>query len=86
MQVYEEVYQTLAKVLIKKAKFPADTSDWNSEEIEQFRVYRQDVCDCLTYCFELRGLTMLHELIDGAEVHLQALESVSNPKSLSKLF
>jgi hypothetical protein len=79
MQVYEEVYQTLAKVLVRKAKYPVDTSDWNSEEREQFRVYRQDVCDCLTYCFELRGWTMLHELVDVAEAHLQATDAVSIP-------
>lgn len=78
MQVFEEVYQTLAKILIKKAQYPSDFSDWNAEEKEMFRVYRQDVCDCITYCFELRGWTMLNELVDWAEAHLTVLESVSS--------
>lgn len=78
MQVFDEVYQTLAKILIKKSQFPIDTSDWNSEEKEMFRVYRQDVCDCLTYCFELRGWSMLNELVDWTEAHLSAIEAVRN--------
>jgi hypothetical protein len=78
MQVFEEVYQTLAKILVKKAQFAIDSSDWNSEEKEMFRVYRQDVCDCLTYCFELRGFSMLNELVDWAESQLSAAEIVLN--------
>lgn len=77
MLVFEEVYKSLAKILIRKAQYPPDINDWNSEEKEQFRIYRQDVCDCITYCFELRGWTMLNEIVDWAEVDLQATEAVS---------
>jgi hypothetical protein len=76
MKVFEWVYKSLAEVLMRKAKFPEDDSGWNAEEKEQFRIYRQDVCDCIAYCFELRGWTMLNELIDTAELHLQTVESV----------
>lgn len=76
MEVFEEVYKSLAKILIRKAQYPPDIAEWNSEEKEQFRIYRQDVCDCITYCFELRGWTMLNEIIDWADVDLQTVESV----------
>lgn len=75
--MFEWVYKSLAEILIRKAKFPLNDKDWNSEEKEQFRIYRQDVCDCLTYCFELRGWTMLNEMIDAAEYQLQIVETVS---------
>jgi hypothetical protein len=77
MQVFEWVYKSLAEILVRKARYPLNDSDWNSEEKEQFRIYRQDVCDCLTYCFELRGWTMLNEMIDAAEYQVQIVEQVS---------
>jgi len=76
MQVFEWVYKSLGEILVNKARFPLNDSDWNSEEKEQFRIYRQDVCDCLTYCYELRGWTMLNEMIDVAEQLVQIVENV----------
>lgn len=80
MQVFEEVYKSLAKILIRKAQYPPDIGEWSSDEKEQFRIYRQDVCDCITYCFELRGWTMLNEIVDWAEVDLQTAESVRHKR------
>lgn len=76
MQVFEWVYKSLAEILIRKSQYPEDESSWSSDEKEQFRTYRQDVGDCLTYCFELRGWTMLNELITLAEKDIQLIEEV----------
>ena len=77
MLFFEDVYKSLAEILVRKAQYPLEGFEgWNSEEKEQFRVYRQDVGDCLTYCFELRGWAVLNELVAWAERQIDCIENV----------
>jgi len=85
MQVFDEVYKSLYKILVRKSSYPIDESDWNSEEKEQFRIYRQDLSDCFTYCFEIRGWSMINELVEWAESHVTAVENASVYKENVKL-
>ena len=83
MKVFEWVFKMLAETLVRKARFPTNDSGWTPDEKEQFRNYRQDLGDCFTYCFDLRGWTMLNELIELAENNLKIVELVSNQFQLN---
>ncbi|XP_074641509.1 importin-13-like [Tubulanus polymorphus] len=58
-QVYKDrlapVYVELVRVLLQKVKHPTDTQlqQWNSEEKEQFRCYRQDIADTMMYAYNI---------------------------------
>ncbi|CAG7822953.1 unnamed protein product [Allacma fusca] len=85
MLFFDDVYKSLAEILVRKAQYPLENFDsWNSEEKEQFRVYRQDVGDCLTYCFELRGWSMLNELVAWAERQVDSIEN--DPTQIEKVW
>lgn len=79
------VYVSLVEVLLMKIMLPADNDydNWNSDDKEQFRCYRQDIQDTLMYCYKFLREPMLEILHRHLLVAVQkAGEDVSAWKML----
>ncbi|CAG0908130.1 unnamed protein product, partial [Cyprideis torosa] len=59
------MYYKLVTILLGKAAYPADLEEWSSEDREAFRCYRQDIADCLMYCYYILRGGVLLDLLDG---------------------
>lgn len=62
LQVFCPVYMSLVTILLNKVQYPPDAEyqNWNPEERESHRCYRQDIADSLMYSYSL-----LHQPLVG---------------------
>ncbi|XP_055905627.1 importin-13 [Eupeodes corollae] len=79
------LYAHLTRILVRKSEQPDETSidKWNSDDLESFRCYRQDISDTLMYCFEVLHdyiLNILASVLDETIAGIQA-----NPTEWTKL-
>ncbi|KAH8295021.1 hypothetical protein KR018_005942 [Drosophila ironensis] len=70
------LYAHLTSILVRKAEQPDEKSldKWNSDDLECFRCYRQDISDTFMYCYDvLHGyiLEILAAMLDDALADLQ---------------
>lgn len=70
------VYAHLVKILVKKSQQPHEQniSSWNSDDLETFRCYRQDIADTLLFCYDVLNdliLKILAETLDAGIVAIQ---------------
>ncbi|EDW13739.1 importin-13 [Drosophila mojavensis] len=70
------LYAHLTTVLVRKSEQPDESSidKWNSDDLECFRCYRQDISDTFMYCYDVLGdyiLEILAAMLDEAIVELQ---------------
>lgn len=75
------IYAHLVRILVRKSKLPNEASigKWNSDDLETFRCYRQDIADTLLCCFDVLHtgiLTILSESLHEGILAIQA--SVDN--------
>ena len=71
------VYAHLVKILVRKSQLPSEQSidKWNSDDLETFRCYRQDIADTLLFCYDVlndRILAILAETLDEGIAAIQA--------------
>ncbi|XP_053693724.1 importin-13 [Sabethes cyaneus] len=69
------VYAHIVKVLIRKSQLPNDSAlhKWNSDDLETFRCYRQDIGDTLLSCHDVLNdimLDVLSEALDESILYL----------------
>uniref|UniRef100_A0A8D8AVK6 Importin-13 n=1 Tax=Culex pipiens TaxID=7175 RepID=A0A8D8AVK6_CULPI len=69
------VYAHILKVLIRKSQLPNDKAlpKWNSDDLETFRCYRQDIGDTLLSCHDVLNdlmLDVLSEALDESILYL----------------
>ncbi|XP_055544547.1 importin-13 [Wyeomyia smithii] len=69
------VYAHIVKVLIRKSQLPNDSvlHKWNSDDLETFRCYRQDIGDTLLSCHDVLNdimLDVLSEALDESILYL----------------
>lgn len=82
VQLLAPVYATLAEILLHKSMLPERNdleSNWNSEDKESFRCYRQDVADTLLYCYSILHESLLQLYWNKLDAALQSLQT--NPTS-----
>lgn len=65
----QPVYAHLVKILVKKSQLPDENNidKWNSDDLETFRCYRQDIADTLLCCFDVlhnQILKILSDILD----------------------
>lgn len=82
VQLLAPVYATLAEILLHKSMLPERNdleSNWNSEDRESFRCYRQDVADTLLYCYSILHESLLQLYWNKLDAALLSLQT--NPAS-----
>ncbi|EDV91246.1 importin-13 [Drosophila grimshawi] len=70
------LYAHLTTVLVRKSEQPDENSidKWNSDDLECFRCYRQDISDTFMYCYDVLDdyiLEILAAMLDEAIAELQ---------------
>ncbi|XP_015792696.1 importin-13 [Tetranychus urticae] len=66
LALFNPLYHSLIDTLLVKVQYPPDSvysNDWTSEDKESFRCYRQDIGDCLMYCYNMLRVSMLSSLM-----------------------
>ncbi|KAH8382844.1 hypothetical protein KR009_005580 [Drosophila setifemur] len=79
------IYAHLTSILVRKSEQPDEKSldKWNSDDLECFRCYRQDISDTFMYCYDVLHdyiLVVLASKLDEALADLQV-----NPTHWTKL-
>ncbi|XP_065073711.1 importin-13 [Ochlerotatus camptorhynchus] len=74
-EAIKPVYVHIVKVLIKKSQLPNEKAlhKWNSDDLETFRCYRQDIGDTLLSCHDVLNdlmLDVLSEALDESIAYL----------------
>lgn len=76
LEAIHPVYAHLVRILVRKSQLPEDNSigKWNSDDLETFRCYRQDIADTLLCCFDVlhvQILKILSEILDEGIAAIQ---------------
>lgn len=70
----QPLWQNLFVVLLRKVQLPPDDSQWDSEEKDALRCYRQDIGDCIMALFDVLRESMLAALAAHLELAMRTLE------------
>ncbi|KAG5682378.1 hypothetical protein PVAND_011734 [Polypedilum vanderplanki] len=76
LEAIQPVYAHLVKILVRKSQLPDEDNigKWNSDDLETFRCYRQDIADTLLCCFDVlhvQILKILSEILDQGIAAIQ---------------
>lgn len=76
LEAIQPVYAHLVKILVRKSQLPDDNSigKWNSDDLETFRCYRQDIADTLLCCFDVLHVQILKILSDILDEGIAAIQ------------
>ncbi|XP_049782122.1 importin-13 [Schistocerca cancellata] len=77
--VLSPIYCTLVEVLLKKSALPPDIDEWNSDDREKLRWYRQDVADTLMYCYQILHDQILELLLHDLSARATEFEESWQP-------
>lgn len=77
LEAIQPVYAHLVKILVRKSQLPDENNigKWNSDDLETFRCYRQDIADTLLCAFDVlhvQILKILSEILDEGISAIQA--------------
>ncbi|CRL02034.1 CLUMA_CG015289, isoform A [Clunio marinus] len=80
IKAIEPVYAHLVKILVRKSKLPdeCNVGKWNSDDLETFRCYRQDIADTLLCCFDVLHVQILKLLSETLDEGIQAIQANHN--------
>ncbi|XP_070509852.1 importin-13 isoform X2 [Chironomus tepperi] len=72
----QPVYAHLVKILVRKSQLPDENciNKWNSDDLETFRCYRQDIADTLLCCFDVLHTQILKILSDILDEGIAAIQ------------
>lgn len=70
----QPLWHNLFVTLLRKAQLPLDESQWDSEEKDALRCYRQDIGDCIMALFDVLRESLLAALAAHLELAMRALE------------
>lgn len=79
--LFKPLYETLIQTLLAKVQYPSDhmyETEWNSEDKEAFRCYRQDIGDTFMYCYNMLRTTVMSSLRINFERALTSLCSYAS--------
>jgi hypothetical protein len=76
LEAIQPVYAHLVKILVKKSQLPDENTigKWNSDDLETFRCYRQDIADTLLCCFDVLHVQILKILSDILDEGIAAIQ------------
>lgn len=76
LEAIQPVYAHLVKILVRKSKLPDErnAAKWNSDDLETFRCYRQDIADTLLCCFDVLHNQILKLLSETLDEGIQAIQ------------
>lgn len=76
LEAIQPVYAHLVSILVRKSQLPDDNSigKWNSDDLETFRCYRQDIADTLLCCFDVLHVQILKTLSDILDEGIAAIQ------------
>lgn len=81
LEAIQPVYAHLVKILVRKSRLPDEqnVAKWNSDDLETFRCYRQDIADTLLCCFDVLHDQILRLMSETLDDGIQAIQaSTSN--------
>lgn len=81
LEAIQPVYAHLVKILVRKSKLPDEqnVTKWNSDDLETFRCYRQDIADTLLCCYDVLHTQILKLLSETLDEGIQAIQvSIEN--------
>lgn len=75
LDAIQPIYAHLVRILVRKSKLPDErnAAKWNSDDLETFRCYRQDIADTLLCCFDVLHTEILKILSETLEEGIQAI-------------
>jgi hypothetical protein len=77
LEAIRPVYAHLVKILVRKSQLPDENNigKWNSDDLETFRCYRQDIADTLLCCFDVLNVQILKILSDILDEGIAAIQA-----------
>jgi Importin 13 repeat len=80
LEAIQPVYSHLVKILVRKSRLPDERNitKWNSDDLETFRCYRQDIADTLLCCFDVLHNQILKLLSETLDEGIQAIQTSSS--------
>ena len=81
LTLFKPLYETLIQTLLTKVQYPSDhmyETEWNADDKEAFRCYRQDIGDTFMYCYNMLQSTVMSSLRMNFERALTSLCSYAN--------
>lgn len=77
LEAIQPVYAHLVKILVRKSKLPDErnVTKWNSDDLETFRCYRQDIADTLLCCYDVLHTQILKLLSETLDEGIQAIQA-----------
>lgn len=80
LEAIQPVYAHLVKILVRKSRLPDErnVAKWNSDDLETFRCYRQDIADTLLCCFDVLNVQILKLLSETLDEGIQAIQASSS--------
>lgn len=67
LTLFKDIYDSLINCFLLKVQYPPEAiylHEWDAEEREKFRCYRQDIGDTFMYCFNILRSSMLKVLFE----------------------
>lgn len=67
LTMFGEILHSLIDIFITKLQYPSDEiheHEWDSDDREKFRIYRQDIGDAFTFCYNILRSSMLKSLME----------------------
>lgn len=77
LEAIQPVYAHLVKILVRKSKLPDEknVTKWNSDDLETFRCYRQDIADTLLCCYDVLHTQILKIHSETLDEGIQAIQA-----------
>ncbi|XP_020798003.1 importin-13-like [Drosophila serrata] len=74
LEFIKPVYAGLTRVLVRKAEYPKSFEQWNSETLDTFTIYRQDIAKALSCCYKVlkeNALEILSGMLNEASAEVK---------------
>lgn len=86
LQLFQPLYQKLIQTLLVKVQYPCDAvyeNEWNADDKESFRCYRQDIGDTFTYCYNMLRSSVMSSLQSSFHEALANMINLTNTTASS---
>lgn len=67
LNIFRDIFHSLINIFLFKLQYPPDEiyeQQWDKDDREKFRCYRQDISDTYAYCFSILNTSLLQILMD----------------------
>ncbi|KAJ6224126.1 hypothetical protein RDWZM_002671 [Blomia tropicalis] len=84
--LFKEIYESLINCFLVKVQYPPDEimiNEWDEDDHERFRCYRQDIGDTFMYCFNIFRSSMLKILFTHFTKAIDQISVVSDKQLIA---